>query len=103
MAFTAGFADLGRIIENPTRKIPYAIRTPNAIAKSAAQTNITKLNKSSISFRPPVKVAGESPTCCFRPGIFNGPPQALMQGLSQNFVRVDPCFYWQIEYPQVRP
>ena len=47
-AFTAIGFGRGRIIANPTRKIPYAARTPKAIAPIVAQTNITKLNKSAI-------------------------------------------------------
>jgi hypothetical protein len=38
----------GRIIAKPTRKIPYAANTPNAIDPNAAQTNITKFNTSAM-------------------------------------------------------
>jgi len=38
----------GRINANTARKIPYAVRTPNAIDPTVAQTNITKFNKSAI-------------------------------------------------------
>ena len=38
----------GRINANTTRKIPYAVRTPNAIDPTVAHTNITKFNKSAI-------------------------------------------------------
>jgi hypothetical protein len=42
----------GRISVNPIRKIPYAVRTPNAIEPIAAHINITKLNASAIPIDP---------------------------------------------------
>jgi len=42
LTFTGRTGRLGRIIANPTRKIPYAVRTPNAMEPIAAQINITK-------------------------------------------------------------
>jgi hypothetical protein len=46
---TAGRRLCGLIIPNPTRKIPYASNTPNAIEPTAAHTNINKFNKSAIN------------------------------------------------------
>jgi hypothetical protein len=50
VTLTAAFARRGRISAKPARKIPYAASTPNAIAKIAAQINITKLKASAIFF-----------------------------------------------------
>jgi len=49
----------GRISIKPTRKRPYAVRTPKAIDPTAAQTNITRFNASAISSDPRRKIAGE--------------------------------------------
>jgi len=42
LTFTATTERLGRIIANPMRNIPYAVRTPKAMEPIAAQINITK-------------------------------------------------------------
>ena len=42
----------GRIRAKPTRKIPYAPSTPNAIDPTDAQINIAKFNKSAIGPAP---------------------------------------------------
>jgi len=44
--FTGAGLGFGRISANPIRKMPYAVRTPNAIDPSAAQTNMVKFNRS---------------------------------------------------------
>jgi hypothetical protein len=46
--FTATVRLCGRINAKPTRKIPYAVKTPNAIEPNVAQTNIAKFNTSAM-------------------------------------------------------
>jgi hypothetical protein len=50
--FTATVRLSGRIIAKPTRKIPYATITPNAIEPTMAQTNIVKFSASAMSSLP---------------------------------------------------
>jgi hypothetical protein len=51
-ALTAIGGCWGRSSANPTRRIAYAARIPNAIAPTAAQTSIARFNKSAIVIRP---------------------------------------------------
>jgi hypothetical protein len=48
LGFTVTVRLCGRIIAKPTRKIPYAASTPNAIDPNVAHTNITKFNTSAM-------------------------------------------------------
>jgi len=104
LAFTATSCLRGRISENPNRKMAYAARTPNAIEPTDAQTNINKFNKSAILFasvalRENSSVEPRGFLCT--PGKFGCREQHLCDSLRYSWKsgRVDPCFYWQIEYP----
>jgi hypothetical protein len=48
LVFTATLGLWGRINAKPTRKIPYAANTPNAIEPTVAQTNIVRFSTSAM-------------------------------------------------------
>jgi hypothetical protein len=70
---------------NPNRKMPYAVRTPNAIEPAAAQTNIIRLNTSAIFLDPQIKATGEIPHIFYRPAS-RSPPQLVSWIVSENLV-----------------
>jgi hypothetical protein len=96
LAFTGTERSCGFINPKPIRNIPYAASTPNAIDPTAAQTSMTKFNKSAIISILFTQGTGPSDTRPFknRRAVFIG-----LLRFSQNFCRVDPGFYWQLEYP----
>lgn len=86
-AFTARVGLCGRINAKPTRKIPYAVNTPNAIEPTVAHTNIVKFSTSAMGIFPSLlhkiynDYSSTHPQNCSNPHKRNVVPAILAENL----------------------
>ena len=92
-ALTGSDSCRGRINPKTIRKMPYAVRTPNAIEPNVAQINITRLNISAIPYVLCRRASCTNDMYLYAASLEVSGLIPTSDRFSQKNRRVDPCFY----------